>query len=54
MLIKISEDHQSYGISLKYKFLNYFENKIVEDKHDFRSIADPKRCYIDGRIEILE
>jgi len=24
--------------------------KILE-KHEFRSIADPKSCYIDGRIE---
>lgn len=24
------------------------------EKHEFRSIADPKKCYIDGRIEHLE
>jgi hypothetical protein len=25
--------------------------KVVEDPHKFRSIADPKKSYIDGRIE---
>ena len=24
--------------------------RIVEEDHKFRSIADPKKCYIDGRI----
>lgn len=28
--------------------------KIVEEDHKFRSIADPKKCYIDGRIEKLD
>ena len=28
--------------------------KVVEEKHEFRSIADPKKCYIDGRIENLD
>ena len=26
----------------------------MDEKHEFRSIADPKKCYIDGRIEQLE
>ena len=25
-------------------------DKVVEEEHKFRSIADPKKCYIDGRI----
>lgn len=37
-----------------YPKVNYLNIKIVEDKHEFRSIADPKKCYIDGRIEHLE
>ena len=28
--------------------------KIVEEKHTFRVIAEPKKCYVDGRIEDLE
>jgi hypothetical protein len=28
--------------------------KVVEEDHKFRSIADPKKCYIDGRIEHLD
>ena len=28
--------------------------KIVEEKHTFRVIAEPKKCYADGRIEDLE
>lgn len=28
--------------------------KVVEEEHKFRSIADPKKCYIDGRIEKLD
>lgn len=32
----------------------YIDMKIILEKHDFRSIADPKKCYIDGRIEQLE
>ena len=28
--------------------------KVVEEEHKFRSIADPKKCYVDGRIEILD
>lgn len=28
--------------------------KVVEDPHKFRSIADPKKSYIDGRIEKLD
>ena len=23
---------------------------VVEEEHKFRSIADPKKCYVDGRI----
>ena len=34
--------------------LNNLIQQIIEEKHDFRSIADPKKCYIDGRIEQLE
>jgi hypothetical protein len=26
----------------------------VEEDHKFRSIADPKKCYIDGRIERMD
>lgn len=29
-------------------------NKVVEEQHKFRSIADPKKCYIDGRIQHLD
>ena len=29
-------------------------DKVIEEKHKFRSIADPKKCYIDGRIEKLD
>ena len=25
-------------------------DKVIEEKHKFRSIADPKKSYIDGRI----
>jgi hypothetical protein len=28
--------------------------KVVEEEHKFRSIADPKKSYIDGRIESLD
>jgi hypothetical protein len=28
--------------------------KVVEEEHRFRSIAEPKKCYIDGRIEDLD
>jgi hypothetical protein len=28
--------------------------KVIEEDHKFRSIADPKKCYIDGRIELLD
>lgn len=28
--------------------------KVVQEEHKFRSIADPKKCYIDGRIETLD
>jgi hypothetical protein len=28
--------------------------KIVEENHRFRSIADPKKSYIDGRVESLD
>lgn len=28
--------------------------KVIEDPHKFRSIADPKKSYIDGRIEKLD
>jgi hypothetical protein len=28
--------------------------KVVEEEHKFRAIADPKKCYIDGRIESLD
>lgn len=28
--------------------------KVVEEEHKFRSIADPKKSYIDGRIEQLD
>lgn len=28
--------------------------KVIEEKHEFRAIADPKKCYIDGRIEEIE
>jgi hypothetical protein len=28
--------------------------RVVEEEHKFRSIADPKKCYIDGRIEHLD
>lgn len=28
--------------------------KVVEEEHKFRSIADPKKCYIDGRIEKID
>jgi len=28
--------------------------KVVEEEHKFRSIADPKKCYIDGRIEKMD
>ena len=27
---------------------------VVEEDHKFRSIADPKKCYVDGRIEKLD
>ena len=27
---------------------------VVEEQHKFRSIADPKKSYIDGRIERLD
>ncbi len=27
--------------------------KIIEEEHEFRVIAEPKKCYIDGRIEEL-
>ena len=27
---------------------------MVEEDHKFRSIAEPKKCYIDGRIEELD
>ena len=36
------------------KVFQYVVNQIVIEKHEFRSIADPKKCYIDGRIERLE
>jgi hypothetical protein len=28
--------------------------RTIEEKHEFRAIADPKKCYVDGRIEALE
>ena len=28
--------------------------QVVEEDHKFRSIAEPKKCYIDGRIEELD
>ena len=28
--------------------------KVVEEEHRFRSIADPKKCYVDGRVEKLD
>ncbi len=28
--------------------------KVIEQDHRFRSIADPKKCYLDGRIEELD
>jgi hypothetical protein len=28
--------------------------KVVEDEHQFRVVAEPRKCYIDGRIEDLE
>ena len=28
-------------------------SKVIEEEHKFRSIADPKKCYVDGRIEEL-
>lgn len=28
--------------------------KIVQEKHIFRAIADPKKNYCDGRIEVIE
>ena len=28
--------------------------KVIEEEHKFRSIADPKKSYIDGRIERLD
>lgn len=28
--------------------------KVIEEKHEFRAIADPKKCYADGRIETIE
>lgn len=28
--------------------------KVFEEQHKFRSIADPKKCYVDGRIESLD
>ena len=28
--------------------------EVIEEKHEFRSIAEPKKCYIDGRIEKLD
>ena len=26
----------------------------MEEEHKFRSIAEPKKCYIDGRVEELD
>lgn len=28
--------------------------RVVEEQHKFRSIADPKKCYVDGRIEVMD
>ena len=28
--------------------------KVIEEEHKFRSIADPKKSYIDGRVEELD
>lgn len=28
--------------------------KVIEEEHKFRSIAEPKKCYIDGRVEELD
>lgn len=28
--------------------------KVIEEEHKFRAIAEPKKCYIDGRIEELD
>jgi hypothetical protein len=28
--------------------------KVIEEEHKFRSISEPKKCYIDGRIEKMD